>query len=436
MTLPPNVRRIAVTRPPAVWGRDLQAAKLAWSVMEGLGLELFELDIDLLLNGSAQEIGAHISDLLAFRPQLAVATPNAGYLFNAVISSAKSRPNVFLDVLAIPCLLTWDSVVQFPSQLPHINRSCCPDETSRGVLQSLKSALDHPLLFHVAYDKGQIDAMVGLGILPAGRVLHKPVFAYQAFVDFGRAEAASVRQDERVAFTGTLRVDALPSPYESLAFFPELDRQVVSDRPLAQPVWNSLIEFIAGLPAQERETFGLGPDSGCFWGLADYIVSYRANILDRLRVIEGIARPVTFYGNVVEKGVSAFRLPPNMTMGGDQDMISRLPKLNAGTAITVDVVNRIFGCGYTAKIASCLAAGGFCLFDWRPEFIDAFGDDGGQLMFRSIDELNEKIDIFLGNSVYRRALADYFKNEIAQHHSAKSFYTSLLSQMAVNYKIT
>lgn len=413
----------------------MQAAKLAWSVLEGLGLELFHLDVGLLMNGSAQEIGTHVAELLAFRPQLAVATPNAGYLFNASIRSARNQPNVFLDMLAIPCLMTWDSLVQFPSQVPNINRSWRVEEATRDVLQCLKKALDHPLLFHVAYDKGQIDAARGLGLLSEERVCHKPVFAYQAFVDFGRSEAASVLPDQRVAFTGTLRLDSLPSPYEQLPFFPELDRQVVVERALTRPAWDSFIEFIANLPVNERELYGLVPDSGSFWGLADHIVSYRTNTLDRLRVIKGISQPVTFYGNVVDDGKTGISLPANMIMGGDMDMIARLPALNAETAITVDVVNRIFGSGYTAKITSCFAAGGFCLFDWRPEFLDNFGVDGGQVMYRTIDELNSKIDLFLGNPRYRRAVADYFKNEIAERFSAKSFYASLLSEMAVRFKI-
>ncbi|AVM76360.1 glycosyltransferase [Magnetospirillum gryphiswaldense] len=423
-----GVKKVLVTAPPAHWGKDLSAARLTWRVLEDLGLELFPLDILLLFNGSAQAIADHIADIRAFAPDFAVATPNAGYASVAWINQGGQSRNLFLDILELPVLATWDSVVQFAHQLTKGTLPARPEESVPGMIAALRGLLNHPLMRNAAYDREQIEVMESLGVIDPGRAIHSPAFAYQAFIDHGLANPAPAAPGHDLAFTGSLWVQQSQSPVSTTAIHAKLRGPVIDERPLIQPVWPALMTAIAALPEAERQANRLVPDHGFFWSMALDMVSHQATTADRVRMLKAITRPVDFYGRL-DGTVPGQPTPwPHIRYRGDVDMETRLPALNADTAITVDVVNRIFDRGVTCKVYSCFAAGGFCLFDHRPDFLEVVGAEGEQVMFSDADSLNERIEHFLTHPRERRELATHLRATIAERLSPRRIYADMITR--------
>ena len=422
------VKRIAVTAPPASWGKDRDAAQLCWGVLEDLGMELFHVDVGLLWNGAAADILAHVRDIRAFHPDMAIATPNAGYAMLAWVEDGGARRNLFLDLLEVPTLVTWDSVAQFAHQLSKDRLARHPDQSCPGILAQLRAILNHPLMVHAAYDRSQIAVMERLGVVDVGRVIHTPVFAYQAFVDYGRNAAADrPAAADAVAFTGTMRRPRPDDPLLAVPACADLFRQVIEERPLDQPVWAAFEAALARMPAAERAAARLEPDHSFFWSVATDLIATQATLGDRGRMLSGLRHDAAFYGWI--EGVRPGQPTPwpHVHLRGDVDMATALPALNAATPITIDVVNRIFDSGVTAKIVSCYAAGGFCLFDHRPEFLDMVGADGERVMFRTVEQLNAMIDHYLTHPAERRELARQFQTVIAERQSARTVYARMIA---------
>lgn len=425
-----GLSRVVVTQPPP-WGKEREAAAMAWEVFESLGLSLFKLDIALLMSDATEAIAAHLADLRAFAPQAAIATPNAGYALNAMVEGR----NVFLDLLQIPTLVTWDSVVQFPVQLMGGNVPPTPKWSQGGMVERTRAVMNHPLLFHAAYDRRQIADMEELGLIEPGRVVHTPVFAYQKFIDHGLTWDPAASMIEQVAFTGTITTGGMDEILARQPVLPAIEQRAIHERGLLDPVWQAFLAAIDAFPEEVRLAHKMDRDQSYFWRLAWEIMSCQANPHDRGKVLGAIRHPVAYYGRLNGPQGQLTDMWPRVTYRGDLDMLDELPQLNARTAITVDVVNRIFPSGFTAKIASCFAAGGFCLLDWRPEFLDVFGEAGAQVMYRDTDELNGLIDHFLSHPRARAELADHLGQQVRERLPARKIYADLLLQLVERHRL-
>ena len=165
---------------------------------------------------------------------------------------------------------------------------------------------------------------------------------------------------------------------------------------------------------------------GSFGKLALDMVVNQATTADRRRMLEALRRPVDFFGNLEGFKPGQPTPWPHVRYLGDVDMETSLPALNADTAVTVDIVNRLFDEGVTCKILSCFAAGGFCLFDRRPDFVDIAGSDAERVMFSDFDEMNSQVEYFLANPQERRELSAHFKAIVAERLSPKLVYGDMI----------
>src|SRR6185369_3956048 len=106
---------------------------------------------------------------------------------------------------------------------------------------------------------------------------------------------------------------------------------------------------------------------------------------------------------------------------------TELPQVYAGTRILVEVTNASFIRNCSSKPICCFAAGGFSLFDYKPDPIEHFGSDVEKVMFRDFEELNTKIAYFLTHERERESLADHLKDVIQR----KSNFTESVYRPAV-----
>src|SRR5579863_4195671 len=109
--------RVAVTVPPAEWfgSVDYKFALDMIRNLDEMGANLFQINITRLVAKDAGYIADLLADLRQFDPDVALATPNAGYAL--LITDTEGR-HLFRDILGIPTLLIWDhGVLQFCTEI-------------------------------------------------------------------------------------------------------------------------------------------------------------------------------------------------------------------------------------------------------------------------------------------------------------------------------
>jgi spore maturation protein CgeB len=74
----------------------------------------------------------------------------------------------------------------------------------------------------------------------------------------------------------------------------------------------------------------------------------------------------------------------------------------------------------------CFACGGFVLFDYKEDFHQSMGDTGDEVMYRTLDELNAKVDEFLANPRKRRDVARYLQYRVTSEFNFASLSKKIL----------
>lgn len=430
-----RLRRVAVTLPPSSWGggRERACAHLMISAIRMLGIEVFEFDYEVFFSKNAQRIAEHIAQLRAFTPQVAVATPNAGY--GVLARDPISKKNIFTEVLEVPLVLTWDGVCQFATQL--VSLPAHPNDSRSGTDQALRAELRHPLLFHVAYDSGQIAALDALDIVPAARVLRTMPPIYQQFIAVGASAPQTERYDDEVAFVGNLFLKrANKSPLRSQNATWDLVCRAVRNRPLTEPIWDSLQSQLSQLSVQDLTSERLTPSDSFFWFVANEAISHVGCSHDRVSMLKSLRCNASFYGGFCDPDEHEFVAREiKCNFRGVVDMGAELAHVNARTKITVDIVNRVSHRGMTAKPLSCFAAGGFSLFDYRADFAELLGSSAEPVMFRDFDEMNRKVDYYLTFEHERRELAAHMRRVLVENFSLKEMYRRILNAVVDSYAV-
>src|SRR5688572_8090024 len=195
--------RVAVTIPPTHWfgGIDYNFAIEMSDEMRTLGADVFEVDVHAFSLGNKFCIDETIAALRSFRPDVAVALPNSGYVLNCVTPTGE---NIFTDVLQVPTVMLWDhGLLQFPKQLLHpLPRD--PQEGLPGSVEKLRRVLNHPLYFHYSPDRGHIEQMGRLGLIDPNKVQLFLQPAYPNFVRYGYTTERGAAFASRVAFAGNV----------------------------------------------------------------------------------------------------------------------------------------------------------------------------------------------------------------------------------------
>jgi len=93
-----------------------------------------------------------------------------------------------------------------------------------------------------------------------------------------------------------------------------------------------------------------------------------------------------------------------------------------GQALAIDVANAPYINGFSTKVFSCFAAGGFMLTSRKADLAGALGDLAEAITFSSAEELSAKANHFLEADHERRDLTRQIQAVIREKFTASALY--------------
>ncbi len=305
------------------------------------------------------------------------------------------------------------------------------EDLATGRIKAFASTMQHPLLKHFSWDRGHIEAVESLGLLPAHRVQWYPIATYRPFLETG-LRAKQIPPTRDVAFCGNVYLDLLTgSEMWKDPVLRDLTTRICQRKltDLARPVWAVLLEEIETLPKSTRRAYGLFVDSAKFWDYYLFAVWHAANTLVRVGLLSGIRREVELFGLFADpKSVEAVRDYPNLKYRGSVPHFSALPDVYASTRINVCPSNGLIARGIPSKFVDCVASGGFALTDPKDDIREFFGPVAERIFFRNIEELNERIDYYLAHPAERAEIVDVLSDCIRQHCTLEALFKKVLAR--------
>jgi hypothetical protein len=360
--------------------------------LKEMGANLFQIDIARTAVKDSAYIASILADLRDFRPDVALATPNAGY---ALLLTDPEGRHLFRDILGIPTILIWDhGVLQFSREI----LSSLPnglDDSADGCIDRMRNALDHPLFIHYSPDRGHTTLMRELGVL-----VNQPVhpFLHVAFPAYTRPVEPNPAYERRIVFAGNLYLDRASHlehrGHETLARIESGMVAAKLEGPL-RSVWEVLMEQIAQCDEPTRRALHLYPDASFFWRFVRDEMEAVGTTQVRLNLLTSLRHEFDFYGNFIEPGARPALFEDYGIHFRDMlDCVTGLPALYRSSEFLVDAVQPCYISGVSPKIPSCYAAGGMALFDYKSDFREIMGDIADQVMYRDNAHLNAMIDDF------------------------------------------
>jgi hypothetical protein len=412
--------RIVTTMPPHTWfgGVDYNFAIEMSEELRIQGAEVVALDVAAFNCRNEAYAKDVIASLQTFRPDLALALPNALY---SLLCVTPKQENIFIDILQIPTLLLWDhGLLQLPKQIL-MPLPSTPEEAFTGAVRRLRKILNHPLYRHYSPDRGHIDAMHKLGIIDRRKVHFFLQPAYPNYVRHGYRTAPGGAFRTRIAFAGNVYLEAARTlPFRQDAVFDGIEKRVLAAKKsrLNECLWDLILGEIGALDASTRKRLGLDPDSTFFWNFLHEEIETVGNTDVRLSVLTGLQREYDFFGNFVEPAsVTALRDQYRVRFRKCLDYFTELPLLFMNSDVIVDVINLGYNTGISPKVMGCFASGGLVLFDYKDDFHQGMGDAGNQVMYRSVDHLNRLVDEFLSDPRKRRDVSRYLQHRACTEYS-------------------
>lgn len=384
-----------------------------------LGFEIFDVPVDTFLAPNATHIADLLSDLKAFRPELAFGLPKGSYALLCRLPARRDgwRPNLFTEVLDIPTICLWDHApLELADQLlAHPEK---PAESATGARQTLRQTLIHPRLIHWSPDTGQTQIMEELGFLPPNRVIQESLPSLPGFL---AQKSSLVDRAPAVGFIGHLYQEPYAYPHAGLKALAEgAIRELLAGS--GQPLWYLLMDRISRMDPDLRKQLALHEDQTHFWHFAHRLIVHQAQTALRLSVLGSTGVPVACYGNLNtdEPGV-----PRNLTpVPGSIPFGAELAHAFARHTMTIDVFNPGSIHGYSHKPMLAFASGGFMLVNRRRDFIQAFGEAGEAVSYDR--DLGAKIDRFLSNPRYLREVGEEIRATISARFQLKEVLTRVL----------
>lgn len=388
-----------------------------------LGLDVFDVPLDAFSPPDLTRIHALISDLKVFGPDLAVGLSHGVHLLACALPPRRDgwRPNLFTDVLDLPTICIWDHApLDVATQLlePHPKD---PAASKPGARELVRRILTHPRMIHWSRDTGQTKLMLDLRFALPGSVIHEPPPALPGF-EWQQSDA-----DTGVSFVGHV--------YQSPVIFPDRRLNALSDRAIAawiedpgRPHWRVLHEHVLALGGRARRSLALESDQTYYWHYAHSVILHRAQTAVRLKMLGGAGVPVMCYGDL---RADAPGVPRNLVpISGEIPFGPPLAAALRRHAITLDVMNPGFVRGFSHKPILAWASGGFLLMDRKQDFVDAFGEAGEAVSYRSAEELGSLVERFLGNPRYRREVGREIRDRIAARFRLHDVLSRLLCAAA------
>lgn len=389
------IKRIAVTVPPVEWFHGIARAMfdIYRQALEVLGFEIFDVPVDAFMVPNATRIDNLLSDLRAFRPELAFGLPKGAYALICRLPAKEGdwRPHLFTEVLGIPTICLWDHApLELADQL--LTHPAEPAGSVAGACETLRRSLTHPLLIHWSPDTGQTQIMEEFGFLQANPVIQESLPSLPFLLPRGTQPNRTEGRTTRAVFIGHFYQEAPAYQAGELGILAEgIIRQWI---PVSrQPLWYVLADHLAGVDPALRKRLALDPDQTFFWHFAHRLIVHQAQTTLRLSVLGSTRFPIACYGNL---NMALPGVPANLTaVDGHIPFGPELAAALARHTLTIDVFNPGSIHGYSHKPMLAFAAGGFMLVNRKRDFVRAFGEAGEMVSYDQ--DLDAKIDRFLTN---------------------------------------
>jgi len=288
---------------------------------------------------------------------------------------------------------------------------------AESALDRARDQINHPLFFHLSCDQQHVDALRKMGVLTTDQVRAQvtwmsPNYRYEA--------AAASAPDHDVIFTGNLFKPAQPgAPDRALSTLSQFRNSVLGEleRDVTASYWDAVERALGAIDPTDARAAGLDYDQSFFWSFLTSDVMARAITHGRLAALRAARHPVDFYGLLHDPELASLLHGSNATYRGMADFDTELPTLFARSKVTLDVVTAYYPTAVTTKIVNCFAAGGLCLFNAKSAFAEGFGNEREQVMYRTFDEMNAKLDHLLTHDRERAEIAAHIRRQIEQRYS-------------------
>jgi hypothetical protein len=175
-------------------------------------------------------------------------------------------------------------------------------------------------------------------------------------------------------------------------------------------------------PAQ-RSDLRLRPDESFYWRFLFDELSVVANGERRLQVALECGRPLTYFGGFADPETRAIVSGAGCKLAEEYLPFGQpLAAAYQGQALAIDVANAPYINGFSTKVFSCFAAGGFMLTSRKADLAGALGDLAEAIMFSSAEELSAKANHFLDAEHERRDLTREIQAVIREKFTASALY--------------
>ncbi len=430
-----NVTKIAVTipSPGCFGGRDYFGALTLIDSLESLGCQVLPIETNRFRQTpSIDELDTLSETIKKHDPVGVLSLPNAGYGLGCNVKVRGQIKNFFTEILDIPLALLWDDPLgQFSNEIlsPLPNTSA---NSTANALKRIKDRVSHPNILHFSWDTGHISSVTELGTVDRTRIRYHCLPATTAYVNQGERPVSKFERN--LIFAGNVYSHALSQcDFGGERLLKDLAAKI-ADRKLqdmAIPNWHIFSEEILKLEEAERLALKLDPNESFFWMTYQWITWMALNSQVRLGVLGKLANPLDFFGCFNDPRSSHhIDKYTNINFLGTVDYRTELPRVFASSRITVDVANAITQNSLPSKFYECFASGGFMLVDRKKDIIKEFGELAEQISYRTVDELNEKVEYFLSNESERLELALELQNRILKQYRVDQWLTSILKELS------
>jgi Glycosyl transferases group 1 len=421
--------RVVATLPPKHFfgGNNLVRAREHCDALRNLGAAVYEFDTAAVYAGDLSKIDQQKRDIIEFRPDVAVSTPNAGYVMQGCLFTDLDRRNLFIDELELPVVLYWDHAL---TQLSHYSLEPCPrgpSDSQGGVLERLRTLFADPRIVHLFPDSGHMQEFSNLGIGSFGEEAWYVQGVGSVFVDVGLQTDRSGFDDE-VAFFGNLYLASSKRiPYAAdppLAQLRERAR-AASGADWRLSAYHAYRDAIAALDPREQIALRLVPDQSFFWHFMRNELSLFMNGDERLRILKSCGKTIAYFGNFNDPDSNAM-MPDNSLLRGALPYGAMLATAFQRTMVTVDVAHAAFINGFSPKSMACFAAGGFALTSYKADIARALGPLAEEICCNDEDDFATKLDFFLTRERRRHEVASQIAAIVRHKYSSEALFARTL----------
>jgi len=427
--------RLVTTLPPKriFGGNDFLKAREQSIALRKLGAVVHEFDTEAVYFYDQAKIEQQKHDVVAFRPDALISTPDAafvlqgGMLSGSTNSSQNRHRNLFIDELELPAVLFWDPPLTKAAWYLLKPWPEHPQESIVGALNSLRWLFLNPNIVHFFPDTGHTQELGKLGIASFDETTWYGQAMGNAFVNSGLHANSGESYDEEVAFFGNIYLAAASKiPYSNEPGIAELRDHVRAFRGAdwSLSAFQAYCDAIDALDLNTKSALRLDPDQSFYWRfLYEELSKFMSE--DRLHILQSCGRPVAYYGN--------FNDPEsNALMAGKYKLRGALPYDGSladafrRTRVTIDASSGPFINGFSVRLLSCFAAGGFVLTTRRADIFRAFGPLADEICYQSANEFGGKLEHFLAHDRKRREVTQEIGAIVRRDFTAEALFTRTL----------